>query len=81
MNVRTDGTAPRQLVAERITVGLVPKVADELAQLQERTGLSKTDLVNRAISMYLFVEEQDGAGYELVRRNRETGDTEVIRFL
>jgi hypothetical protein len=81
MNAKTDETAHRQVVAERITVGLVQKTADELQRLQRSTGLSKTDLVNRAISMYLFIEEQGEAGHELLRRRKDTGDVEVIRFL
>ena len=36
----------------RITVALIPKVAAELQRLQDGTGLSKTDLVNRAITLY-----------------------------
>jgi hypothetical protein len=30
---------------------------EDLQQLQDRTGLAKTDIVNRAISLYEFIEE------------------------
>jgi hypothetical protein len=70
----------RQIVTERITVGLVPKTGGELRELQERTGLSKTDIVNRAITLYAFMEAQLGAGHELLVR-RDTGEVELVRFL
>lgn len=43
-------------VIERITAALVPRAAEDLRQLHERTGLSKTDLANRAITLYEFIE-------------------------
>lgn len=81
-STETSEAATRQTVAERITVGLVPKTSDELQTLQDRTGLSKTDVVNRAITLYAFLDEQARTGYELLRRKADgTGDLEVIRFL
>jgi hypothetical protein len=74
-------TPPRQIVAERVTIGLVPKTAAELQQVVEMTGLSKTDIVNKAISLYAFVETGTRDGYEMLRRNRDTGELELIRFL
>jgi hypothetical protein len=41
----------RPLQAERITVALVPQAAQDLRRLQERTGLSRTDITNRAITL------------------------------
>jgi hypothetical protein len=72
---------PRATVAERITVALVAKVAEELRRIQERTGLSKTDAVNRAISVYEFIDAQASAGQELILRNPETGQEQLVRFL
>jgi hypothetical protein len=70
----------RQLVAERVTVGLVPKVTAELQQLQSRTGLSKTDVVNRAISLYEFIEARMSSGDDLLLRRKDSGEVEIIRF-
>ncbi len=62
MPASTDNGATRtQTVAERITVALVPKVAEELQRLQDRTSLSKTDLTNRAITLYEFIDAQQRA--------------------
>src|SRR5437660_85881 len=61
MTAATNGTATERSVgqpsSERITVALIPKAVADLQHLQEGTGLSKTDLVNRAISLYRFIEE------------------------
>jgi hypothetical protein len=62
MSVRS---SERQVVAERITIGLIPKVVKELDDLQQTTGMSKTDLVNRAVSLYSFIEEHLARGEEL----------------
>jgi len=47
---------------ERITVGLIRKTSDDLDKLTESTGLSKTDLVNRAVQLYAFVDEEVRSG-------------------
>jgi len=52
--------------ADRITVGLTRRSADELDSLQQQTGLSKTDLVNRSIGMYKFLGDQIERGRELL---------------
>jgi hypothetical protein len=71
----------RQSRTDRITVALIPKAGEDLETLQERTGLSRTDIVNRAISLNAFIEDQVQAGKELLVRDPETGETLLIRFL
>jgi hypothetical protein len=78
---KSETEAPRQLVTERITVGLIPKVTAELQQVQDRTGLSKTDIVNRAISLYEFLEGRLSSGDELLLRRAGGGELELIRLL
>lgn len=68
-------------VAERITVALVPKVAEELQRLQNRTSLSKTDLTNRAITLYEFIDAQIDAGREVLIRDSKTGETQAVLIL
>lgn len=67
--------------AERITVALVPAAAGHLRQLQERTSMSKTDIANRAITMYEFFQASMQSGLELLVRNVITGETQRVRFL
>ncbi|MEU5694228.1 hypothetical protein [Actinosynnema sp. NPDC020468] len=73
--------SPRTATAERITVALIAKVTEELRRVQERTGLSKTDAVNRAISVYEFLDAQLAAGNELVLRHPDTGREQLVRLL
>jgi len=55
---------------EPITVMLVDKAAGDLQITHERTNMSKTDIVNRAISLYEFVDDEIRTGAELIiRRN------------
>jgi hypothetical protein len=85
MTATTNGTAMEGSVgqpsSERITVALIPRAVADLQHLQDRTGLSKTDLVNRAITLYEFIEGQVRAGQDLLLRNRESGDTQLVRLI
>jgi len=65
----------------RITVALIPQAATHMQQLQDRTGLSKTDLVNRAVTLYEFVDAQLRAGRDLLVRDGKTGETQAVRLL
>jgi hypothetical protein len=74
-------TARQQGTAERITVALIPDAADNLQQLVTSTGLSKTDVVNRAISLYCFIEAHRRAGDDLLIRDGTTGETQLVKLL
>jgi hypothetical protein len=73
--------AARQSPPDRITVALIPKAADELLRLQDRTRLSKTDVVNRAITLYEFIDARTSAGQEILIRDKETGETQAVVLL
>jgi hypothetical protein len=81
MSTAPSGHAERQTVAERITVALIAKATDDLRRIQERTGLSKTDVVNRSLTLYEFIDSRLAEGSELLLRNKETGETETVRLL
>jgi hypothetical protein len=66
---------------ERITVALIPKAAADLKKLTDRTGLSKTDITNRAITAYEFIEAQTRAGKEVIILDPETGEQKSVLFL
>lgn len=68
-------------VAERITVALIPKVAGILRRLQNRKNLSKTDIVNRALTLYDFVEAQLDAGRDILIRDNVTQETQSVMLL
>lgn len=75
----TGGAWPGRI--ERITVALIPAVQDDLRWLQERKGLSKTDLANRAITSYQFFEAHIQAGHDVLVRNNRTGEARLVWFL
>ena len=69
-----------RLATERITVALIPKAAEDLQRVQGLTGLSKTDIVNRAISLYEFIEDQLRQGREVLIRDPEAEETQRVHF-
>jgi hypothetical protein len=77
----TKGAAARPQQTDRITVALIPQAAADLQLLQDKTTLSKTDLVNRAITLYEFVDAQLKEGRDLLLRDKKTGETQLVRFL
>lgn len=77
-----DPPAPAaRITAARITAALIPQSAAALNATRERTGLSKTDIVNRALTFYEFADSHLRDGRDLLVRDRETGETQLIRFL
>ena len=90
MHANTGGKTVREEVAggqqpppsspERITVALIPKAASDLQSLQERSGLSKTDLANRAISLYEFVDAQLRDGREVLIRDPATKEIQRVHI-
>jgi hypothetical protein len=72
-----NGPAP----PERITVALIPKAGEDLQRLQDRTKLSKTDVVNRAITLYEFIDSQIRAGRQLLIKDNSTGETQAVVLL
>lgn len=67
--------------AERITVALIPRTRGDLQRLGQRTALSKTDIVNRAITLYEFIDAQLRAGQEILIRNNRTQETQIVLFV
>lgn len=52
-------------VAVRLNVPLIPKAAEALARLEDRTSKSKADVINRALQLYDFVESERAQGHSL----------------
>lgn len=73
-------TAPERQAAERITVALVPKAAADLEASRARSGLSKTDVVNRALSLHEFITGRIAAGDELVLRAGD-GTAQLVHLI
>ena len=58
-------------VGQPITVTLIPKVVEELISACERRKLSRVDVVNRAISLYEFLDAERAAGAGLLLRRAD----------
>jgi hypothetical protein len=71
----------QRTTTDRITVALIPKASEDLQRLQDRTGLSKTDITNRAISLYEFIESQLQAGRDLIVKDPKTGESQLVKLL
>jgi hypothetical protein len=63
----------------RANVALIPRTQEALDATTRRTGLSKTDVVNRAVQAYAFLEEQWSAGARILVQHGDM--TEEVRFL
>jgi len=68
VNPNSPGSSRPTTVGDPITVVLVAKAAADLQITQERSHLSTTDIVNRALSLYEFVDAELKAGAELIIR-------------
>ena len=65
--------------AARITVNLVAKVLADLKRTVARTHLTQTDVVNRAVSLYEYVDSELSGGAELLLR--KNGTDYVVKLL
>jgi hypothetical protein len=66
--------------AARLNAILIPKAEQALNWLTESTGLNRTDVVNRALQLYRFVEESTSAGGKVVVV-RANGESENVRII
>jgi hypothetical protein len=80
-SARRSGGADHLSAMERITVALIPKVVEALQRLQNRTNLSKTDLVNRALTLYEFFDAQLDADRDILIRDNVTQEIQSVMLL
>ena len=74
-------SAPTRAAVDRIAVALVRKVAADLQAIQDRTGLSKAELIDRAITLYEFIDTEMRDGGQVLVRDPNTRETQVLRLL
>lgn len=61
--------AKEPTTVDRLNIALHDDSAEALAALQDRTGLKKVDLVNRALRLYEFIDYEMREGRELILRD------------
>lgn len=70
----------RNAVTMKITVGLIGKAARDLRRTQQRSGLGFADIVNRAVSLYEFVDSHQAAGDQILLRHHGAGRVDRVRL-
>lgn len=55
-----------------IKTKLIPKASQALGELTARTGLSETDIVNRALQIYASIDAEQADGAEIILRKEGT---------
>lgn len=56
--------------AQVIEVTLIPAVVEQLSELVAANGLSVTDNVNRALTVYEFLDRMMASGHDIILRTR-----------
>jgi hypothetical protein len=74
-------TADRPATVDRLNVPLISESAAALARAQERSGLKKVDIANRALQIYEFIDSEIRAGKQLILRDDEGREQLVKMFL
>lgn len=64
----------------KVTVKLIPQARDAVNRITARLGLSQTDVINRAVLAYDFLEEESAAGADVLIR-RKDGTVSSVKFL
>jgi len=67
-------------VTQEITVALISPALTDLEKTSERQHLSWADIVNRAISLYAFIDGERAAGTKLVLC-RSDGSTSALDLM
>ena len=65
---------------DRVNVALIAEAAEALDRLQRRTGLKKVDVVNRALTIYEFIDAELRGGGQILIRDTDGNDQLVKIF-
>ncbi|MEU0936780.1 hypothetical protein [Embleya sp. NPDC005971] len=64
----------------RFSVALISAAEKAMTYLMRRTEMNKSDIVNRAVQVYAYMEERQEEGYEIFLR-AEDGTMERLRIM
>lgn len=65
----------------RVTVNLIPRASRALQRLADLTEDSKTDIINRALQLYCYVEESTSNGGEVYIRESKDSEPRLLKML
>src|SRR6266550_1358877 len=66
---------------EKVTVNLTSRSAEALEKTVAGTGDSKTDVINKAVQLYAFVQDHIDAGGLFYIRDPDSTEVERLRIL
>ncbi|WP_141205805.1 hypothetical protein [Streptomyces griseorubiginosus] len=75
-----DAASRQRSAAERYSVTFVPPAVQAIAELTESTGLSKADVINRAVQIYAYLDAQTRGGADLLLREPD-GTPEKLHII
>ncbi|MEV4893896.1 hypothetical protein ACIBHY_51580 [Nonomuraea sp. NPDC050547] len=75
-----DGTPTTTAKLERVTVNLTQRAARALEEAVELSGDSKTDIINRALQVYAYLERIDHDGGKVYVHDPDQEHPERLRF-
>lgn len=65
---------------EQVSIILTSEAAKDLQRLQTRTTLSQADIINRAITLYKFIDDYLSSGYQLILQDDVTGEISRVQI-
>ncbi|SMD14766.1 hypothetical protein [Kibdelosporangium aridum] len=77
---RQAGVERGPAVVDRVNVVLIEQAALALAKLLERTKFKKVDIVNRALTIYEYIDAEMREGNELVIRDPKGSEQRLKIF-
>jgi hypothetical protein len=77
---RPSAAGRSQSSLERVTVNLTPRSAKALDDVVQLTQDTKTDVINRALQVYAFLEKIIHDGGTVYIRKAESADLERLKF-
>jgi hypothetical protein len=77
---RTSASGRSSSPLERVTVNLTPRSAQALDEVVRLTQDTKTDVINRALQIYAFLEKIMNDGGTVYIRESESSDLERLKF-
>lgn len=66
---------------ERVTVNLIPRASRALQRLTDLTEDNRTDIINRALQLYCYVEETTSNGGEVYIREPKDSEPRLLKML
>lgn len=75
------GSSTAPSAAERVNVALTARTCIALELVKAITSDTKTDIINRALQTYAYLESEVSDGNEICIRNKESGELQRLKFI